>query len=131
VEKARSIELADAKREFENASERLKSEEQYTAKVADELASRQAEGIEASEFLMYSNFFQKKGIEIKQQRKEIVTLDLKVIERREVLLDAAKDKKVLESFKDKKVAAHIKELSIKERDFVDELSVQKASRLKQ
>lgn len=130
VEKARSIELAEAKKELDHASEILKQEEQHAAKVAEELANKQSEGIDASELLMYSNFIHKKSRDIKQQRQQVDTLDLKVAERREILLDAAKEKKVLESFKEKRVAADRKELSIKERDFIDEISVQKKGRLK-
>jgi flagellar FliJ protein len=130
VEKARSIELADAKRELDSASELLRRQEQHAAEVAEELANKQSVGIDACEFLMYSNFFHKKRKDIKLQQQEVDTLDLKVAERREILLDAAKEKKVLESFKEKKVAAHRNELSIKERDFIDEISVQKKGRFK-
>lgn len=129
VEKARSIELAEAKRELDHAEVILSREEQHAAMVAKELAGKEIQGISASEFLMYSNFFHKKSREIKQHRQEVVTLDMKVAERREVLLDAAKDKKVLETFKEKKVAADRKLLSIKERDFIDELSVQRKGRI--
>lgn len=125
VEKARSMELAEAKQELETASDRLKQEERHAAKVESELAAKQAEGIDSSELLIYSNFFHKKSRDIKQQKQEVDTLGLMVDERREILLDAAKEKKVLESFKEKKVAAGRKEQSIKERDFLDEISVQK------
>lgn len=128
VEKARSLELAEAKRELEKASERLLIEEQRAARIAEELAARQSEGIDSSELLLYSNFIRKKNGDIKQQRQEVDILDVKVAERREILLDAAKEKKVLESFKEKKVAADRKELSVKERDFLDEISVQKKGR---
>lgn len=128
MEKARSIELAEAKRELDDAEEILSREEHHAAQVAKELAGKEIAGITACEFLMYSNFFHKKSQDIKLQRQEVVTLDMKVAERREVLLDASKDKKVLETFKDKKVAADRKLLSIKERDFIDELSVQRKGR---
>lgn len=128
VEKARSIELAEAKRERDHASARLTSEEQLAAKVAQELADRQVKGIAACEFALYSNFFHKKNEDIKQQRQEVVSLDMKVSERREILLDAAKKKKVLETFKEKRLAAEKVLLSIKERDFIDELSVQRKGR---
>ncbi|MBT0663968.1 flagellar export protein FliJ [Geobacter pelophilus] len=129
VEKARSLELAEAKRELDHAAERLKREEEHAAKVSAELAAKQAKGINANEFLMYSNFFHKKSKDIKRQREEVDTLDVKVAERRETLLVASKEKKVLELFKEKRVAADKKALSIKERDFIDEISVQKKSRL--
>ncbi|GAM09695.1 flagellar biosynthesis chaperone [Geobacter sp. OR-1] len=130
VEKARSLELAEAKRELDHAEERLKREEEHAARVSEELAIKQSEGINASELLMYVNFFHRKVKVIKEQREEVDTLDLKVAERRETLLIAAKEKKVLESFKEKKVAAEKEALAIKERDFIDEISVQKKGRFK-
>lgn len=129
VEKARSFELAEAKRELDSASNRLKQEELRAAMVAEELAQRQAAGIDASELLMYSNFFHRKKREISQHKEVVDSLDTKVSEKRDILLEATRDKKVLESFKEKKVAADRRELSVKERDFIDEISVQKKDRL--
>jgi len=130
VEKARSLELAEAKREHDQAFEQLKQEELHAAKVANEFADRQMAGLDASELLMYSNFIHKKVRDIKHQQEKVDTLDLKVAERREILLDAAKEKKVLESFKEKRVAAENMEMYAKERDFIDEISVQAKGRLK-
>ncbi len=128
VEKIRSVELADAKRELDRAAEKLKREEEHADKVSEEFASKQIVGIVASELQMYSNFIHKKSRVIKEQRQEVDTLDLNVAAKRETLLNAAKEKKVLETFKEKKLEAHKKELSVKERDFLDERSVQKKGR---
>jgi len=130
VEKVRSLELAEIKRELDSATRRLEQEEQRAEMVAEELVHRQISGIDASEMLMYSNFFHRKKKEIKQHREVVDSLDMKVVESRDILLEATRDKKVLESFKEKKVAADMKELSIKERDFIDEISVQKKDRFK-
>jgi flagellar FliJ protein len=128
VEKVRSIELADAKRELDVASEKLKREEEHAEKVSDEFACKQVVGINASELQLYSNFMQKKNRVIKEQRLEVNTLDLDVAAKRETLLSAAKEKKVLQTFKEKKLEAYRKELSVKERDFIDETFVQKKGR---
>jgi flagellar FliJ protein len=130
VEKARSLDLFEAKLELDYASEKLKQDEQLADKVAEELATRQIEGIAASELLMYSNFFHKKRNDIKHKQQEVDFLDRKVTEKREILLDAAKDKKVLESFKDKRIASDMKLQFVRERDFIDELSVQKKGQRK-
>jgi flagellar FliJ protein len=130
VEKVRSLELAEVKRELDSAEQKLKQEEQHAEMVAEELVQRQTSGIDASEFLMYSNFFHRKKKEIRQHRDEVDLLDMQVAEKRDILLEATRDKKVLETFKGKKVAADRKELSIKERDFIDEISVQKKDRHK-
>jgi flagellar FliJ protein len=46
-------------------------------------------------------------------------------DRREILLEAAKDKKVLESLKDRKVREFRQAMDQKEQTFMDEISVQK------
>lgn len=128
VEKAKTLELAAAKQELESAAERLKREEEHAEQVASELARKQADGIDANELQLYANFFDRKHKQISFQREEVEQLDRKMAEKREILLDAAKDKKVLETFKDRKVAADRKDLSSQERNFLDEIAVQKKGR---
>lgn len=128
VEKVRTLEFADAKREFERAAERLKHEEEHAARLAEELVDKQENGIDARELQMYANFLHKKQQQITQQRQIVSNLDRKVGEKRETLLHAAKEKKVLETFKDRKVAAHQKEVSAKDRNFLDEIAIQKRDR---
>ena len=128
VEKVRSIELADAKNELEQASELLRKEEEHAAQVADEFENKKSTGIKAMDLQIYSTFIQKKSRDIKERRREVTTLDQKVTEKTEILLNASKEKKVLESFKQKTMAAHDREVSSKERNFLDEIAVQKKVR---
>jgi flagellar FliJ protein len=46
-------------------------------------------------------------------------------EKREVLVEAAIDKKVLETLKEKKVQAHKRDLLDKERIFLEEIALRK------
>jgi flagellar FliJ protein len=46
-------------------------------------------------------------------------------DKREDLLDATKEKKVLESLKEKKARVFRQEMAQKERTFLDEISIQK------
>jgi flagellar FliJ protein len=128
VEKVKTVEFSDAKREFESAAERLQREEEHAARLAEELASRQVEGIDARDLQMYNNFFTKKNQDISSQREHVDSLDRRMTDKREKLLHAAKEKKVLESYKDRKVMADKKEMSAKERDFLDEIAIQKKGR---
>lgn len=128
VEKVKTLEFAAAKRELESAAERLKREEQHAEEVAAELARKQADGIGANELLMYAQFMGRKHEQITFQREEVEQLNKKMTEKREILLDAAKDKKVLETFKERKSEADRKEVSSRERNFLDEIAVQKKGR---
>jgi flagellar FliJ protein len=49
-------------------------------------------------------------------------------DRRDDLLDATRDKKVLESLKEKKAREFKLEMAQKERAFLDEISIQKKGR---
>lgn len=128
VEKARKQELAVARSEFENATRRLKSVEEKAERLARELKEKETAGILALEFQLYAEFSRKQSSEIKNQREVVSTLNEEVEEKREILLSAAKDKKVLESFKDKTNAAHRLEVAAKERNFLDEIAIQGNSR---
>ena len=130
VEKARKQELAVAHSEFENATRRLKSEEEKAERLARELKEKETAGILALEFQLYAEFSRKQSSEIRTQREVVSTLNEEVEEKREILLSAAKDKKVLESFKDKTNAAHRLEVAAKERNFLDEIAIQGNSRSK-
>lgn len=125
VEKMRKVDFAVAKQEFEGASEQLSKEEQAMDQLANEFMDKQKEGISALDLQLYSNFSKRKKEQILEQRQEVVALERNVTEKRETLLIAAKDKKVLEAFKDKKVEAWKKNVAEKERLFLDEISIQK------
>lgn len=128
VEKVKTLEFTAAKRELENAADRLKKEEERAEQIACELARKQANGLDAKELLLYANFIDRKQKQISSQREEVEHLDRQMAEKREILLSAAKDKKVLETFKERKTAADKKELSSRERNFLDEIAVQKKGR---
>jgi flagellar FliJ protein len=124
VEKVRKQELAVARNEFEMATSRLRSEEEKAEKLSRELKEKETAGILALEFQLYAEFSRKQSSDIKNQREVVTNLNLEVSEKREILLSAAKDKKVLETFKDKTIAAQRMESAAKERNFLDEIAIQ-------
>jgi len=125
IEKLRHQEFAVAKHDLEQAETQLQREVERTERVLQELQNKQQIGIEASELQLYSDFGRRQQTTIKQQREAVDVLDQEVEVRRETLLDAAKDKKVLEKYKDKKELAQRMDLAAKERQFLDELAIQK------
>ena len=125
LEKIRHQEFAAAKQELDQAEKQLQREVERTSHVRQEMQQKQQEGMAGAELQLYSNFGQRQQRTIKEQQQVVNVLDQEVEERRETLLDAAKDKKMLEKFKKRQDLAHQLELSAKERSFLDELSVQK------
>lgn len=125
VEKMHTLEFAAAKQEFELADKLLRREEENLDRLNLEYMDRQLEGIYAIEMQLYADFFRKKESDIKAQRNAVNSLDEKVAEKREILLDTAKEKKVLEGLKEKKHKAHNKIISNNERVFLDEVALRK------
>lgn len=125
MEKLCKQEFAAAKQGLESAQDKLLREEEKVKKLTDEFCSRQQQLESIDEMRMYSDFFARKREEIKNQKERVEHLDLMLNDRREELLEATKDKKVLESLKQKKAMEFRQEMNQKERNFLDEMSVQK------
>lgn len=128
VEKMHKMEFSVAKQEFDVADSRLKGEEEKMDRLNLEFMEKQMEGINANEMQIYSDFMRKKKVDIAQQRDMVVLLEEDMSRKRATLLEAAKEKKVLESLKVKKVKAIEKEVLDKERAFLDEITLQKKGR---
>ena len=125
IEKARTLEFATAKRQFESATELLGRHEADADRARAEYNSKQSTGVNAAELQMYADFFQRKTVDIQLQRIEVDSRGQEMTEKREVLLDAAKEKKALEILKEKQMAAFRREMAEKEQSFLEELAVQK------
>lgn len=125
VERMRKQEFASAKREFEQASDQLSREEALVENLASEFCHRHGELESIEEMRRYADFFARKREEIKDRKERVEQLGGIVSERREILLDATKDKKVLESLKDKKTKEFRQAIDQKEQSFMDEIAVQK------
>lgn len=125
MEKLRKQELAAAKRGLEQACTELEREEELVELLAQEFQQCQKDIGCIDDMRMYSDFFARKREEIKQQKERIRGLDRVMNERRNDLMEASKEKKVLESLKVKKAEEFRQEIATKERNFLDEISIQK------
>ena len=121
----RKQEFVTAKLDFEHAHDRLIREEQRVDDISRQFAHRQGELRSIEEIRMYADFFARKRDEIKDRREQVSQLSHIVGERRESMLVAVKDKKVLEMLKEKKALEFRVEMDLKEQAFMDEISVQK------
>ncbi|RNC70715.1 MAG: flagellar export protein FliJ [Desulfuromonadales bacterium] len=128
VEKMRTLEFATAKHQFESATETLERHKAENDRARVEYNNKQAVGVTASELQMYADFFRRKTVDIQSQRVQVDSLGREMTERREVLMDAAKDKKALELLKEKQTLAFRREQAEKEQAFLEELAIQKAAR---
>lgn len=128
IEKMRMQEFAAAKQRYEEACTRLESILSELQVLNREYAERNGQFESIVELQLYNDFFAHKREEIRQQQVQIEQLNEALEERREEMVQATKDKKVLEALKDKKEEEFRKTQQQKERDFLDEISVQKKGR---
>ena len=125
VERLRKQEFATAKQGFEHAHDELKQEEALAEDLSQEFSQRHSELASIDELRMYTDFFARKREEIKNRKEQLDQLSQVMNERRENLLDATKDKKVLETLKEKKAQEFRQAMDLKEQAFMDEIAVQK------
>ncbi|RII29995.1 MAG: flagellar export protein FliJ [Geobacter sp.] len=125
VERVRKQEFVVAKQNLEHATDRLDQEKAQVDGLSKEFCDRHKELCNIEDVRIYADFFTRKREEIKEQKERIVQLGHIVNDRRETLLDASKDKKVLESLKEKKAQEFRIEMDKKEQLFMDEIAVQK------
>lgn len=125
IEKMRKQEFASAKREFEHADDRLRREKERVENLSEEFCNRHGELESIQEISMYVDFFARKRVDIKNQKERLDQLGNIVNDRRAFLLDATKDKKVLESLKEQKAKEFKLLMEQKEQTFMDEISIQK------
>lgn len=125
IERTRKQEFVVAKQNLEHACKQLSQEEALLEGISKEFYTRQGELNSIEDIRMYSDFFVRKREEIKGQKEQVDFLGHVVSDRREILLAAAKDKKVLESLKDKKAKEFRVAMDKKEQEFMDEIAIQK------
>ena len=125
MEKVRKVEFAEARQELEDASTLLECEEEKVSRLDSEFMDRQQEGITAQELQIYSSFFRRKSVDIKNQRTNVGLLDHEVSRKRETLIDASKGKKMLETLERKSVREMQKKIADKEKDVMEEIALRR------
>lgn len=125
LEKMRKQEFAAARQDLDAATDQLEQEKKEAAKLAEEFSERQQHIDSIFEMSLYADFFARKRDEIKEQQRRVASLDRVLEDRREELVQATKEKKVMEQLKEKQKEAFLKEQAHKEGLLLDEIATQK------
>ena len=125
MEKLRKQEFAAAKQGLEQANQELEREEELVGLLTQEFQRCQQDIVCIDDIRMYSDFFTRKQEDIKQHKERIEHLDQITQKKRSDLMESSKDKKVLELLKEKKAAEFRQYMATRERNFLDEISIQK------
>jgi flagellar FliJ protein len=125
LEKMRKLEFAAARQDLDAAADRLEQQKNEAAKLAEEFHGRQQQIDSIFEMRLYADFFARKRDEIKEQQRRVQSLDRVLEDRRDELVQATKEKKVMEQLKAKQKEAFLKEQAHKEGLLLDEIATQK------
>ncbi len=120
--------FAVARQELDTAVDHLVREQNELETLSMNFKERQGNISSIGELRMYSDFFARKKEELEDRQEMVEMLDRVLEERRGELVVATKEKKVLETLKEKKDTEFRRQQNLKEREFMDEISVQKKGR---
>ena len=125
LEKMCKQEFAAAREDLDIATDQLEQEKSEAAKLAEEFCGRQDKIDSIFEMRLYADFFARKRDEIKEQQRRVENLDRVLEDRRQELVQATTEKKVMEQLKQKQKEAFLKEQAHKEGLLLDEIATQK------
>ena len=129
IEEGFQIELSRIQKELENARQALLSSQQEKTRYEEELAEREAREVNLPESVLYRDYLRGMRRKIKEQRDRVATIKIEFDKKQEELLEATKNKKVLEKVKEKHAEEFMHELQKKERAFDDEVGIRRYQRM--
>ena len=108
------------KRSLADEKKKLKNYEKVRNRFLVELRQKQRESITVSENLLYFNFLVRLTSDLDKQRDIVLEVEKKFDRKRDDLIEAMKNRKMLEKLKDKHLKAHNHKLIKNEQDFLNE-----------
>ena len=115
--------FAVLKRQLLDERERLSNFEQVRERFSEELQQKQMKNFNVSDILLYTDFLQEVSKEIEKQSKKILEAEKSVDQKREDLVGAMKNRKIIDRLREKGLKAHVQELSKKEQDLMNEAAI--------
>lgn len=120
-------ELAVLKRALADERDRLEGYREERKRYMEELQRKQREGILPAEVLWYEGFISDLADKIHWHRKRVEELERSIEEKRQELVVASQQKRILERLKEKRWAEFMRELDRRERAFLDEIGIRRNS----
>lgn len=123
------------KRELGVAQQVLAAEEKTLAQLHAELEEvRKAErklmqgGVKAGELMVQHRWKRELGVKLESQAKKVRKASEEIEVARERLVEASKDKKVLEKLKEKRLEEHNKEVQNQQQNLLDDIGARRNGR---
>lgn len=131
IEDTRKKEFSEISRIYELEAEKLRSLREEQGEKLQELGELQRGILNLLVILFYHAYLARLRTEIDAQEKRVEEVRLEKEQKREALIQASKDKKVLERLRERELEAYQKEEDRKLQVFMDEIGTSKAAREKQ
>ncbi len=123
VEEELQKEMSALKRRHISEQTKLLALEKSRSQCLRELQEKQARGIRARKISLYSDFIGRVTLQIEEQKKKVVSLEKIVTKKREKLIKAMKDRKMVDQLKKNRLALFEKNERRKEQKLMDEVAV--------
>ena len=115
--------FAVLKRQLLDEREKLSNFEQVRERFSEELQQKQMKNFNVSDILLYTDFLQEVSKEIEKQSKKILEAEKRVDHKREELVGAMKNRKIIDRLREKGLKDHVQEMSKKEQDLMNEAAI--------
>lgn len=89
----------------------------------EELKSRQKYGVDAAELMLYEERIAHGRRQIRRIQEQLTVLEERIAAEREKLLEASRERQIMEKLKEKQNSAYRREQDRKERTLLDEISL--------
>ncbi|MDL1962731.1 MAG: flagellar export protein FliJ [Deltaproteobacteria bacterium] len=123
IEETLQKELSVVKRLLADEKKKLTDYERARNKFLVELQQKQRESITVSENLLYCNFFVRLDSKLDRQRDIVPDIEKNFDRKRDDLIKAMKERKILEKLKEKRLKAYDNKLMKNEQDFLNEAAI--------
>ena len=115
--------FAVLKRKLFDERERLSNFKQVRDRFSGELQEKQVNSISVSDIVLYTDYLQQVTKEIEKQSEKILEAEKNVAQKREELVGAMKNRKMIDRLREKGLKGHVQELAKKEQDLMNEAAV--------
>lgn len=123
IEEILQKELSLFKRLLADEKKKLKDYEKARNRFLVELRQKQRESITVSENHLYFNFLVRLASDLDKQRDIVLEVEKKFDQKRDDLIEAMKNRKMLEKLKEKHLKAYNHKLMKNEQDFLNETAI--------
>ena len=123
VEEELQRDLGLLKRELLLQEERLTGLEQARTRFSRELKKKEQTGITVADALVYNDFLSQVSTDIESQSKRVLEARKNLDRKRDELVKAMKNRKILEKLREKGHHAHLQEEAKKEQELINEAAI--------